>query len=192
MSFEHELRFYVGAPGAGKTELAVRHLRELILASGCPAIILDPIGARNFDPLGLGITEDPGAAIRAVWDEGRNVRFMPSVKEHYDAVFAAARRRGRAIILVDELANVISPWSITPGISLVFRAHRHLQVTVLCTTQYVGDFPPVLLSVATRAYVFRTAGDRALSRLEQEYGLPPDRVRSLPVPGHFIEWSRKA
>jgi hypothetical protein len=203
MNYEAEPLYFLGVPGCGKTFLACRMLPSILRASGWPVLVIDRAhDNKNFASLGFSETYSYSEALTRAAQLRQHVRYYPRHPDHVTWLFQALeayqnkntnpnRKDGAGVIVFfDEWGNVYTNRSVPIQVETVFLSHRHLETTLIVTTQYVGAMSPAVVSCAKRAYVFKHTGNRSLVRLNEEYNLDRDQVRALTVPGEHIVWSR--
>lgn len=170
------VRWYVGAPGTGKTYLALQHLAAI----PAPHLLIDSQGCIGAEWSRFRVAS-VRAAVVAVWgDRVGTALYTPDGLDDVEALCRAAGAAGGAV-LIDEAAFWCRGQWCPPAISRLLRAHRHAGAHVLLTTQHIGDISPDAVNCATELYVFRQHSPRALKRLESEYGLDPEELRGLAV-----------
>ena len=177
--------WYVGAPTAGKTTLALHHLREDIKETRWPALIIDSQGVAQFND--VPHADSVVQAITWVWKEGRHAAYTPTGVEEVNQLAGAIRRGKRVHVLVDEARYWMSAHSITPEISRLMRVWQHSQITIRLTSQRLEDIHQDAIACTTKLYAFRTVAPRTLERLERDFGLDPNKVKSLPR-GSYEVW----
>jgi hypothetical protein len=155
---------------------------------------VDSVGAANLT--GWPHANTPQEATDIVYGARKHVAFTPHGDGEFLALLsgvkAASIAGGRAVVVIDEVfrwSYPVPPDELTDA----FQAHRHRLpgTPVLYTSQYVGFLQPHLLNCIDVAYVFYTQSFRALKRLNEEYGIDPDAVRSLhfpPPPLDYLTW----
>lgn len=191
----HGVHWYIGIPRSGKTALAYKlppeakeksHLEELSASTGWPCLIIDSAGVGNFDHLehvkvdGRLADEAITETVRKLWVEGKHATITPADADMVDRLVRAAGAGRRVHILIDEARNWCSNRYISPALSRLMRSWRHSQVTIHLTTQYFGDINSEGLSCGPHLWVFRSTAPMVLERLEREFGMDPEKVRTLP------------
>lgn len=186
------IAWYVGAPGTGKTTLALEHAGELSRATGWPVLVLDSTRARQF--AGYPHAANVDAAIARLYGQARgHAVYSPEDVADVEALCRALRAGGRVVLLLDESAFWLSSQAGRGGELLrLMRGWRHADVRVLLTTQHLsGDVPQEAWACAPRVYVFRQASPAAWALLEKRFQLAPELVRELRV-GEFVEYPSRA
>lgn len=181
MNWEPYCAWYVGCPKAGKTHLALEHVRADAAQTGRPVLLVDSTEADNFDGVARA-TSAEDALIALYTHELAQVAWTPGEPEEVDALARALRAGGRLHVLIDEAAFWLSSARGRGGPLLrLLRAHRHAEVSVHLTTQHLsGDVPAEALSCAPTLYVFRTTSGPALDILEKRYRQNPQQIETLP------------
>lgn len=173
--------WYVGCPAAGKTYLALEHVREDYRATGRPVLLVDSTEAANFD--GVRRAQSAEDALIALYTgDAAEIAWTPREPEEVEALARALRAGGRLHVLVDEAAFWLSSSRGRGGALLrLLRAYRHAELSLHLTTQHLsGDVPQEALSCAPILYVFRTTSGPALKVLEERYGQSPMEIETLP------------
>lgn len=178
--------WYLGIPEAGKTWLALEHLKQAIRTNGWPALVIDTQGEEHFRhiPHARNVRE----AIEWVWGAGRNAAIGPHLEaEEVEALAQACLDPGHVNVLVDEAATWLAQGrgqsrdgKEGPLLRLI-RTRRHAKCCLLLTTQHLtGDVPTAAISCAPRLYVFRCTELNVLDRLKRE-GVDPEAAKVLPA-----------
>lgn len=177
--------WYVGAPTAGKTTLALHNLRHDILETRRPALVVDSqsVGTLAHVPHVATVRE----AITKVWKEGTHAAIVPESVEQVSALAGACRRGKRVHILIDEARYWMNAHSITPELSRLMRVWQHSEITVHLTSQRLEDIHQDAIACTTRLYAFRCVAPRTLERLQKDFGMNPDEISQLPR-GEYKVW----
>lgn len=156
-----------------------------------PVLVIDTAHADNFK--GWPHVEGFEATSRAIWQQGRSVAWWPGFgkasvrRARFDAVMQGVLRCGGVNLLIDESSAYLSATRGTGGpLELICKIARHLAVTVSMTTQYAGrDLSPEVLALEPDVFLFRSKALRALRRIEEEWGVPMELVKTMPA-RHFV------
>lgn len=167
----------VGCPGSGKTTKALELAREEIGKSGRPLLVLDPGRVKPLEE--IPEAEDIRELVYAVWDRGAHCRYCPDAEAEWDKVWDVIRKLGRMIVLVDEARYFMSAYRLSLPAVLATRILRHLEVSVILTTQSYGDIPRGISSIAGELYVYRCTAPRDLERLKEDHALDPAEISTL-------------
>jgi len=181
------LYVYVGVPESGKTTWARKHLEDLISSNGLPGLIVDSEGAGNLED--IPYFPKLGDALREVFKAGRNARWIPENKEEVSLLCEAVRHNRYCNLYIDEVAYYAKAGRIPEPLEHLIRAHRHLKVNILMTSQYITDFAPFVRSCATEVYAFRIHDPVALKYLYGYFGFEPQEIKRLDK-GDARRWTR--
>jgi hypothetical protein len=177
--------WYCGAPTAGKTTLALANLRNDILRTRRPALIIDSqsVGGLRDIPHSRGVRD----TIVRVWKEGSSCAYTPTSIEEVSRIAEAIRLGKRVHVLIDEARYWMSSHSITPELSRLMRVWQHAEITVHLTTQRLQDIHGDAIACTTKMFAFRCVDPRTLERLQKDFGFDPDEIRNLPR-GSYKVW----
>jgi hypothetical protein len=170
---------YVGIPGSGKTEFALRRLWADCARTRRVGIILDLARVEQFKRPGVARASSLAELERIAWAKGEHVVYTPEDEdlEVQRVAFLAREVHGNANLLVDECAGHLG--RKTQLVKLL-RQHRHARSCVHLTTQHFsGDVGQAALSTAPELFVFRTTAPAALEALEADFRLPRETVSRL-------------
>lgn len=130
----------------------------------------------------------PGEIVTLLWERGEPTLYTPTGPEDRELVLDLLEAGGNAVVLVDEAwAWIDSHAAKDDPLLALMRTHRHRNLAFVLTTQHLsGDIPQAAFSCAPRVCVFRCTAQAALDRIERDFGIPADEVRSLPQ-FHYLE-----
>ncbi len=176
--------WYVGAPGTGKTTLAVSHARMIAGARQVPTLVVNSAGGISVSPCAV---RDLGEALYAKQDpDGAAgappvLGIVPATAADVEVAMKVVYAGGNAVALVDEAGWWLTAHSRgTSSLLRVCRAWRHRGLSVLLTTQALsGDIPQTALACANRIYVFRQQAPASVKRLG-ELGCSRSQITRLP------------
>ena len=183
-----------GDTGTGKTtwglQFAIAHAHD----RGLPLLCIDSFGARNFDGWTACRAGGGASLVRRLYGECRNACWTPTAPEEVCAIARVLQemgKRGRpVVVLIDETSPWLSAYSRPNELLLLVRSYRHSAVSIISTTQYLGDVPPIYLQCQSVSVFFRNTSPRALQRIADTYpSVPIETVRTLPV-GSFVRIGR--
>ena len=185
MSGASGVRWYVGAPGTGKTTRALADAAALVAETGYPLVVLDSAGAAQLET--VPHVEQLEQLAERVWGKGLHTAWIGTDSEAVERLLAGVFAGGNCILLVDETAFWLTSRRGTSSWLLrLMRSHRHARVWLLLTTQHFsGDLPQEALACGPELLVSRVTSPTALDLLERRYGCDPDMIRRLPV-GKFL------
>lgn len=172
--------WYFGAPGAGKTTLALARAAAKRDELGLPVLVIDSEGLLDTAPAHYCPTVRD--AIECTWGTGHSARVIPRGEDDVAALARAAESAGNVVLVIDEAWRWLNARgrSIEPLFALM-RKHRHANVSLHLTTQHLtGDVSQEALSCAPELFVFRCTSGTVLERLRREYGIDPATVSTLP------------
>lgn len=180
---------YLGIPGSGKTTLARRRAGEEVSKYNLPCLVLDSEGANNLADIPRAMTLQD--VFDRLYNGRQNVRYMPEGEEDVERLAAGVRAGRNLVFLIDEFGYWASYRKILPSIARILRGHRHANIYLHATTQYLSDLAPLALQCYDNLYVFRNQSARGIERLQDEYLIPPEKIQNLP-PGdciHLQKWN---
>jgi hypothetical protein len=172
--------WYIGCTGSGKTSKAIGDAAALVKEKHVPILVIDSMGCQ---PL-AGVPHFPNwrDAVRQVWKEKKNAAWIPKGPAEVNAVFEMARKLGNVIIILDEASFFLSNRKVPREIEKTFRTHLHVKnLFILNTTQNISEISPLLFQCmgGGELYAFRCISPRTIERLEKEFGLDGEALRSL-------------
>lgn len=177
----HRTALYIGAPGMGKTRLALSHASA---REAPPLLVVDSAGVVPWPSRYRTRLEE---AVRDLWERNFDaVRWIPRDGKEFCRMLRVVSILGNCSLLVDELAMWTSSMAAPEELEKIIRLHRHLGISLYCTTQYPVDLPARLRNCATEVYAFGQKDDRATAVLAQ-WGMAPEAVKALTV-GQYLEW----
>lgn len=169
--------WYVGRTQCGKTKKAHADLKADILASGRPALIIDPMPAWNFAELPHEPTVE--AVVAKLWKEKTHAVFTPELPRDVERLMKALRTVGGVHVLWDECSFHMSFRTIGPETSKALRGWAHARNTFRLVTQSPGDIHGDAYKCDPEVYAFRTERVACLERLQDEFGFDPEALRAL-------------
>lgn len=170
--------YYVGETQSGKTKKAHADLKADILASGRPALVLDPMPAWNFADLKHEPTVE--AVAERLWKDRTHAVYTPEFPKDVERLMKALREVGGVHVLWDECSFHMSWRTIGPETSKALRGWWHSKNTFRLVTQSPGDLHGDAYKVAPTVYAFRTTRVACLDRLEAEFNFNPEHLKILP------------
>jgi len=188
MSEEGTVSIYVGDTGTGKTYLAYDHFKATLSATGRPGLIVDSMGARNFDDIrGRYLANTTDDALHTLYDRHQHAVFNPETPEESEILWGEVKTRvDRFCIFIDETSPWMSAHCAPKNLMFLIRSHRHRGHHMFLTTQYLGDFPPAVLQCLTKVYIFRSSAPQTLDRLADTFPrLDLENIQSLPDRQHI-------
>ena len=126
-------------------------------------------------------------ALISIYADRCHVAYTPDSPEDVDRLAAGLRAGGKAIILIDEARYWLSSHQISRDLSRLMRIWQHSKLIIRCTTQRLEDIHQDAMACTNEMYVFRCTSPRTLERLEREFGMDVNKVKSLER-GQFITW----
>lgn len=181
----HEgVTFYVGMTKTGKTYLALEHLKAAVIENGNPALVLDMIGAENFQDVPHEKTVDDVLA-KIYGNPRTHATFKPRSEEETAALMRAISDEftGGVNVLVDEIYWVpCKAHKILPDFSLALRSWRHHRCgpnVFFLTSQRPGDLHGDGYAARHAMYVFRPSEGRDVDRLVKDFSLPKEEMLAL-------------
>ena len=172
--------WYAGIPGAGKTTRAIEEARTISSATGRPILAIDPARVEQFTGSDWQRAKTVDECIALTWKDGRHTVFTPNDEMEAEAIFGAVNEAGGVVLLIDEAHYYLSAHYLSPNLSKIMRAYRHLKLKIILTTQNFGDIPQRALGQAPHLYIGRQTAPLVLDRLEKQYGLDPQKIRNIP------------
>jgi len=189
---------FLGKPGAGKTEGAVRYALDLSRKPGCYIVCHDngwrvPESLHDGRATGVRRHEQTADAVASLGNPktARGIHCVPSddAEEVISIAEAVAEASLEAhggscgypsLVFLDEVvaAGVCRPNYLSPSMQHLLTLRRHKNVGVVWTCQTARMVHNQLLTLATELYIFRLTDRRDFDRLE-EAGIPPDCIVAI-------------
>ena len=177
----------IGCPGAGKSTLARAKAKAKCDELRRPLLVVNCEGDREFDalPSCSTVAELPALIVR-----NRAVCFdaLKASKPELRKLAGFLERAGPRVVLIDGAHALLDAHSAAGDAWVrLQRVHRHAELELIWTTHHLGgDVPQVVQACAPELYVFRTTSPAALKALEAQFGLDPQKIRTLER-GNFVK-----
>lgn len=110
------------------------------------------------------------------------------VQQSYETALAICFAAEDLTIVIEEISNFASPHYYTPLLEQLLRYGRHSRLSLICSTQRIGDVGVLLLTNCDAICIFRLPDNNDISRLKNLSFVPDeqaDQVGQLP-PHKFI------
>ena len=197
------LSLYIGVPGCGKTANALVNCISDAKVLGWPIVIIDSEGTvKPSDGLRgwnaeankfletIPTVESAIEASKVAWKNGQHCRFVPQGEKDIEHIATACSIGKSCIVLFDEAGLYCTPNGTPKSVERIVRTHRHLQIRMHITTQYLHDISPLFRNCASEARIYRNDDVRALELIEIRYGYPKNVIRAQGR-GECKYWNRR-
>lgn len=162
---------YAGQTGSGKTTAILKTLpayygkRQIVIADTKN----DPTIESLAGPVATRLRDLPG---KSKWPDNPVVIYRPDAGELADLAILDAfcdwiYRRGRTILVIDELGQFAAGAHAGPGLTSIFARGRTAEITVLAGTQRPVSVPIIAFTESQLFFVFRLLFRRDRERIAQ-------------------------
>lgn len=160
----------VGKTGYGKSYYVKQHLVSCFPRHVIFDIMSEYVQGIDFNPNGYQVFTDSEEFYEYMYEhtEDRTLKVICQFDSQadYEFAFRVAYASENTAVIIEEVANFVSPHKMVPELEALVRFGRHKSTSIVATTQRINDLHPLLLNNADELIAFNLTDRNDLARLQ--------------------------